>query len=165
MAKADIHAESSAKKFGGEAGDYLELHEFMDSSKAFLGDNRHRALFHSTAGIYYMQKIFGVDFKALGELMQKYSLPEGFITDFLALLAHNRAHGVHWMNSSGDKVHVRSVAEQHILEDFRNKFIPTLQDYLSNMKLLPWMDNAIGPLRTSSELSEKAPAIKAVAVD
>jgi len=165
MAMADVHAQSSAKKYGGDAGDYLELHEFMDSSKAFLGDNRHRAIFHSTAGIYYMQQIFGVDFKALGDLMQKYSLPEGFITDFLALLAHNRAHGVHLMNSAGDKVHVRSIAEQHILEDFRNQFIPTLQDYLSNMKLLPWMDNAIGRLSTSSETSEKTPAAKTVAVD
>ena len=165
MAKADIHAESSAKKFGGEADDYLELHEFMDSSKAFLGDNRHRALFHSTAGIYYMQKVFGVDFKALGELMEKYSLPEGFITDFLALLAHNRAHGVHWMNSAGDKVHVRSIAEQHILEDFRNKFIPTLQDYLSNMKLLPWMDNALGPLHPTTRNEDSDPGVKAIAVD
>jgi len=60
---------------------------------------------------------------------------------------------------------VRSIAEQHILEDFRNKFIPTLQDYLSNMKLLPWMDNAIGPLRTATESSDKAPAFNAIAVD
>jgi hypothetical protein len=164
--KADVHAESSAKKFGGEAGDYQELHEFMDSSKAFLGDNRHRALFHSTAGVYYMQKIFGVDFKALEALMEKYSLPEGFISDFLALLAHNRAHGVHLLNSKGDKVHVRSVAEQHILEDFRQKFVPTMQDYFGNMKLLPWMDNAMGPLGTAGESSAAGKTtVKAIAVD
>jgi len=165
MAKADIHAESSAKRFGGVGGDYLEIHEFIDSSKAFLGDNRHRALFHSTAGVYYIQKVFGVDFKALRELMEEYSLPERFIVDFLALLSHNRAHGVHWMNSAGKTVHVRSIAEQHILEDFRNKFIPTLQDYMSNMKLLPWMDNAIGPLRATGEQKEDAPHARVVAVD
>ena len=165
MSKADVHSCSSAQKFGGAPGDYLELHEFMDSSKAFLGDNRHRAVFHSTAGAYYIQKIFGVDFKALGDLMDKYALPDAFITDFLALLAHNRAHGVHWMNSAGDKVHVRSIAEQHILEDFRQKFIPTLQDYFCNMRLLPWMDNALGPLLTPSEAGNSALSFHAVAVD
>jgi hypothetical protein len=165
MSKADIHAGSSAQKFGGNAGDYLELHEFMDSSKAFLGDNRHRAVFHSTAGAYYMQKIFGVDFNALGELMRKYDLPNEFISDFMALLEHNRAHGVHWMNSAGEQIHVRSIAEQHILEDFRQRFIPTLQDYLCNMKLLPWMDNAMGPLRAPSESDNSTPASISVAVD
>jgi hypothetical protein len=156
MAKADVHAESSARKFGGCARDYLELHEFIDSSKAHIGDNRHRAVFHSTAGVYYMQRIFGVDFTALSALMGKYSLPEQFIADFLALLAHNRAHGVHLRNSDGQLVHVRSVAEQHVLEDFRQKFIPTLQDYFSLMQQMPWMDNALGPLRPAAEGSKGA---------
>jgi len=144
MAKADIHAESSAKRFGGKPEDYLEVHEFMDSSKAFCADNRHRTLFHSTAGTYYIQKFFGIDFDALDKLKDKYNLPDSFVADFLALVAHNRSHGVHLLNSADRKVHLRNIAEQHILEDFRNRFIPTFQDYLNEMNLASWMDNAIG---------------------
>lgn len=51
------------------------------------------------------------------------------------------------MNSDGRKVHVRDVAEQHVLEDFRGRFIPTLQDYLETIQVKPWMDYAIGPIR------------------
>jgi hypothetical protein len=70
------------------------------------------------------------------------------------------------LNSKGDKVHVRSVAEQHILEDFRQKFVPTMQDYFGNMKLLPWMDNAMGPLGTAGESSAAGKTtVKAIAVD
>lgn len=46
MAKPHIHAESSARKFGGVAADYADIHEFLDSSKATIADNRHRALTH-----------------------------------------------------------------------------------------------------------------------
>jgi len=144
MAKADIHAESSSKKFGGKPEDYLEIHEFMDSSKAFCADNRHRVLFHSTAGAYFVQKMFGIDFSALETLKKKYNLPDSFDNDFLNLLAHNRARGVHIKNTDNQKVHIRNIAEQHILEDFRNRFIPTLEDYLKEMVLTSWMNNAIG---------------------
>ena len=33
-----------------------------------------------------------------------------------------------------------------ILDDFRQKFIPTLSDYLENMKLTAWMNNAMTDL-------------------
>ena len=46
--KPIIHAESSARKFGGQPEDYLEIHNFMDSSKSVIADNRHRALTHNT---------------------------------------------------------------------------------------------------------------------
>jgi hypothetical protein len=167
MSKADIHAESSAKKFGGKPGDYLELHEFMDSSKAGMGDNRHRAVFHHTAGIYVMQRIFGVDFEALEALREKYSLPEEFVGDLLAFLARNRERGVHLMNSSGRKVHVRDVAEQHVLEDFRNRFMPTLQDYLECMEMKSWMDNAMGPIHAGNSLQKPSgiPQPRSVSID
>jgi len=32
------------------------------------------------------------------------------------------------------------------LDDFRQKFIPTLSDYLDNMKLTSWMNNAMTDL-------------------
>lgn len=48
MAKAHIHAESSARRFGGSPEDYLDIHLFLDSSKQVVGDWRHRALTHNT---------------------------------------------------------------------------------------------------------------------
>ena len=149
MSKSDKHAESSAKKYGGKASDYMEIHELMDSSKSSWGDNRHRVIFHTTLGCYYMQKIFGVDFDEIEKLRKKYNLPEKFIDEVVQLVKHNRNQGVHIKNSDGKKIHVRDIAEQHILEDFRMKFIPTLSDFLSNMKLLPWMNNAISSIQSS----------------
>lgn len=58
-----IHAKSSAKKWGGEPEDYLAIHDFMDSSKSALADVRHRAIFHSSFGIYIVEKLFGTYFK------------------------------------------------------------------------------------------------------
>jgi len=46
-------------------------------------------------------------------------------------------------NSEGKWYNPKDIAEQHCLEDFRMKFIPSPQDYLENMKMQAWMDNAI----------------------
>lgn len=143
MSKSDIHANQSVKKFGGSFSDYIEIHEMIDSSKAFWGDNRHRAIFHHSAGIYYIQKMFGIDFDSVEKLMKKYQLDEGFLRDFIDLMKTNRNQGVHILNSEGKKVHVRDIAEQHVLEDFRYKFIPAPGDYLSQMQLKPWMNNGM----------------------
>lgn len=60
MAKPFIHARSSAKKFGGKPEDYYDIHELMDSSKATMADNRHRALTHHAWFIgFILPKIFG----------------------------------------------------------------------------------------------------------
>ena len=53
-----IHAENSAKRFGGHPADYIEIHDFLDSSKAHFPDMRHRALLHSSFGIYIAEKVF-----------------------------------------------------------------------------------------------------------
>jgi hypothetical protein len=58
--KPFIHAKSSAKRYGGVPEDYLEIHDFMDSSKAHIPDVRHRAIFHSSFGCYIVEKVFGV---------------------------------------------------------------------------------------------------------
>jgi hypothetical protein len=47
MANAFIHAKSSAKKYGGKMEDYLDIHEFMDSSKLATPSNQHRVLTHN----------------------------------------------------------------------------------------------------------------------
>ena len=46
-------------------------------------------------------------------------------------------------NSDGKDVSTKDIAEQHILEDYRMKFIPTLQDYIDHMENAPWMNNAM----------------------
>jgi hypothetical protein len=53
------HAQSSAKKWGGDPADYVEIHEFIDSSKRIIGDVRHRSLYHHTEGVWLCQRIFG----------------------------------------------------------------------------------------------------------
>jgi hypothetical protein len=58
--KPFIHAESSAKKFGGQPEDYLEIHNLLDSSKSVIADNRHRALTHNSWFLFILEKIFGV---------------------------------------------------------------------------------------------------------
>jgi hypothetical protein len=60
MAHPLRHAESSAKKFGGKAEDYLPIHHWFDESKAFFPDFRHRALRHHAEGIFQAEKLFGV---------------------------------------------------------------------------------------------------------
>lgn len=52
-----------------------------------------------------------------------------------------RIFGVVITNSDGRSVSVRDVGEQHILEDFGMRFIPTPQDYLQEMEPMPWMNN------------------------
>ena len=59
MAHAYHHAESSARKFGGEAREYLAIHEWLDASKSHLADFRHRALRHHSEGIFMLEKLFG----------------------------------------------------------------------------------------------------------
>jgi hypothetical protein len=60
MAHPIKHAQSSARKFGGQVEDYLAIHNWFDESKAFLADFRHRALRHHAEGIFLAEKLFGV---------------------------------------------------------------------------------------------------------
>jgi len=53
------HAESSARKFGGDAHEYLRLHQWLDGSKEHLADFRHRALRHHSEGIFQLEALFG----------------------------------------------------------------------------------------------------------
>ena len=53
------HSVSSARKWGGEASDYLAIHEWFDASKSILADFRHRALRHHAEGIFMAATIFG----------------------------------------------------------------------------------------------------------
>ena len=57
--KPYIHAQMTVKKYGGVEEDYLDIHDFLDSSKAHFPDMRHRAILHSSFGIYIAERIFG----------------------------------------------------------------------------------------------------------
>lgn len=59
MAKAYRHAESSARRFGGCAEDYLAIHEKMDQTKMAHAEANHRIIYHSAFGIYLIEELFG----------------------------------------------------------------------------------------------------------
>jgi len=116
MANAYIHAKNSARRFGGQLEDYLEIHVKMDCSKAYISDNRHRTLTHNSFWIHeVMIPIYG------------YTIT----------------------NSDGKQISVKDICEQHILEDFGMRFIPTAQDYLENMEFKDWMQNGLSDVPSS----------------
>jgi hypothetical protein len=53
------HAQSAARKWGGKPEEYIAIEELIDSSKRHLGDVRHRAMYHHTAGVWLCQEVFG----------------------------------------------------------------------------------------------------------
>jgi len=111
MAKAHVHAESSARKFGGKPDDYLDIHLFLDSSKQVIGDWRHRALTHNSWFIaVVLPKVFG----------------------------NSRT------NSDGRVYSIVDIGEQHVLEDYGMRFIPSPQDFLGEMECADWMANGRG---------------------
>jgi hypothetical protein len=59
--KPYLHSKNSARKFGGSPEDYQAIHDFIDSSKAHVPDMRHRAILHSSFGIYIAEQIFGTN--------------------------------------------------------------------------------------------------------
>lgn len=58
-----IHAKNSVRKFGGKVEDYLPLHNWMDSTKGYVPDMRHRMILHNAWGIMMAEQIHGVYFK------------------------------------------------------------------------------------------------------
>lgn len=58
--KPYMHGKISVKKFGGTIEDYQKIHDFIDSSKAHFPDMRHRAMLHSSFGIYITEQVFGI---------------------------------------------------------------------------------------------------------
>jgi hypothetical protein len=105
------HALLSVKKWGGIPEDYIQIHDFMDSSKAHVADMRHRALLHSSFGIYLAEQVFGRNIR--------------------------RTKKSHEFETTSTFVSVRDIAEQHVIQDLG--FIPSVQQYLDHMVLADWM--------------------------
>lgn len=59
MSNPLVHAERSARKWGGSVDDYLPLHQWFDATKGHLADNRHRMLLHNSFGILLAEQVFG----------------------------------------------------------------------------------------------------------
>lgn len=51
--------------------------------------------------------------------------------------------GYNITNSDGKSVDTTDIAMLHVAEDFRHKFIPTVQDYLKHMTLPDWIHNGV----------------------
>jgi hypothetical protein len=51
--------------------------------------------------------------------------------------------GYNIVNSDGKSVDTVDIAMLHVSEDFRHKFIPTVQDYLQHLQVQPWMNNGV----------------------
>lgn len=73
---------------------------------------------------------------------------------FLSVILE-RIFGVVIQNSKGRKVSVRDIGEQHILEDFGNRFIPSAQDYLEGMEMKTWMISGRGEVPTSFQFERE----------
>jgi hypothetical protein len=52
MSSPRIHAQASAKRWGGAPEDYVAIHSKMDCSKKYFPDNRHRLLTHNMFFIF-----------------------------------------------------------------------------------------------------------------
>lgn len=87
MATSWVHAETSARHFGGNPEEYIAIHEWVDQMKESFGDVRHRAFFHNTKGPWLAQEVFGRYIE---------------ITD---------------KTGKRKKISVREIAENHIVED------------------------------------------------
>ena len=59
MGNVQFHSESSARRFGGTPEDYVAIHKFLDQSKLYIADWRHRALLHNTFGVSLAEQFFG----------------------------------------------------------------------------------------------------------
>lgn len=53
------HAQSSSQKWGGNAEDYIALHDWFDETKQYTGDWTHRVLRHHSAGVQWAIEKFG----------------------------------------------------------------------------------------------------------
>ena len=46
MAHPNIHANSSVKKFGGRPEDYIDIHNWLDATKSWVGNVHFRSSGH-----------------------------------------------------------------------------------------------------------------------
>jgi hypothetical protein len=80
--KPYLHGKVSVKKWGGVEEDYQEVHDFLDSTKAHCPTMKHRALLHSSWGIFICEKVFGINIKnSDGKLISVRDIAEQHVLD------------------------------------------------------------------------------------
>lgn len=90
------------------------------------------------------------DYLAIHELIDS---PKACMNNNSArLITHNvwfcyhiipKIFGYNITNSSGKRVDTIDIAMLHVAEDFRMKFVPTLEDYLKHLQLPAWIHNGV----------------------
>jgi hypothetical protein len=65
-------------------------------------------------------------------------------------------------NADGRQVSVRDIGEQHVLEDYGNRFIPSPQDFLQEMEVKEWMIAGKGEPPTSCKRLERKTTTRTV---
>jgi len=125
--KPYLHAQKSAKLFGGKPEDYFEIHNWFDATKAHVPDSRHRLILHNSFGIFLCEQTFGHILKD----------KKGRVSRAPYIII-----------STGKKVSVRDIAEQHVLDDLGR--IPTLVEVLDKAKIHEAFGGSVRPLVTIS---------------
>lgn len=65
-------------------------------------------------------------------------------TSWFVMCVLPKVFGETFTNSDGKLISTRDIGEQHCLEDFGGKFIPSAQDYLEGIPYKNWMNNGAG---------------------
>lgn len=82
MANPQVHARSSARKFGNFWEHYIELHSFLDSSKLHYAKAQHRALLHHDFGKKLAIDLFWNEFGVSGHAKVAELVDQHFAEDF-----------------------------------------------------------------------------------
>jgi hypothetical protein len=76
-----------------------------------------------------------------------------------------KVFGNHIVNSDGKRVSVRQIGEDHVMEDFSNRFIPAASDYLNEMEYKGWMQNGRDAVPPSFEKIQRNQVVTRRVVD
>jgi hypothetical protein len=85
--KPTTHSVASVRRYGGVLEDYLDIHEFLDMTKAAHPDMRHRAILHNTMGPFIAAKVFGTHYtNSAGRMVDVRQVCEDHIIEDLGRL-------------------------------------------------------------------------------
>jgi hypothetical protein len=80
--KPYLHGKVSVNKWGGKEEDYQSIHDWLDQTKSHFPDMRHRAILHSSFGIFLCEQVFGINIKnSDGRLVSVRDIAEQHVID------------------------------------------------------------------------------------
>lgn len=135
MSNPFYHAKSSERKFDIAAETTLPLHQWMDQSKSYIADARHRVWLHNSAGIFLCEEAFGLreENKRLKSILKDaLEILEGSDLSAHASILKKRIPNVTPItitcDITGKEIPIRLLAEMHVTEDLA--CIPTLAEII-----------------------------------